>query len=346
VLPQAVGSVFDTHYHRAMVAGTPVHFDAQVPLTGGWVEVHASPSAEGLAVLLHDITARKQAEDALRHAYTVLEQRVQERTVDLHTADEALRHAITERQHAEATQRRLEHETRRDEHFALLGRLAAGVSHEIRNPLGAIVLYVDLLEEELHAPSPNSPEEMRQALTEIKTQLARLDDLLQDYLSLTRVATIERTPQDLGVAVQAWIQEWQDRIAARGVMLQLTGLADLGHVVFHASTLRRVVLNMVQNALDAMPQGGTLTLAGQRTATQVQLHVQDTGGGISAEQLDHIFEPLYTTKPEGTGLGLYIVREIMAAHAGHVTVESMPGQGTTFTLTLPQVVDATPAGAP
>jgi signal transduction histidine kinase len=328
-----------------MTAGTPVHFEAQAPLTGRWVEVHAYPSAEGLAAFLHDITERKQAEEALRHAYTGLERRVQERTADLQTTDEALRHAITERQHAEAEQHRLEQETRRAEHFALLGRLAAAVSHEIRNPLGAIVLHVDLLDEELRAPSSNSPEEMRQALTEIKTQLARLDNLLQDYLSLARVATSERTPQDLGTAVQAWTQEWQDRIAAHGVRLQLVGLTDLGHAVFHANTLRRVVLNLVQNAVDAMPQGGTLTLEGQRTATQVQLHVRDTGSGIPAEQLAHIFEPLYTTKPEGTGLGLYIVQEIMAAHAGHVTVESAIGQGTTFTLTLPQAVDATPTGA-
>jgi PAS domain S-box-containing protein len=335
VLPQAVGSVFDTHYHHAMAAGTPVHFEAQVPLTGSWVEAHAYPSAEGLTVLLHDITARKQAEAALQHAYTALARRVQERTADLHLTDEALRHEIAER-------RRLEHETRRAEHFALLGRLAASVSHEIRNPLSAIVLHVDLLEEELCAPSPQSPEEMRHALSEIKTQLARLDELLQDYLSLARVATIECTPQDLGATVQGWAQEWHDRLAARGVRLQLTGLADLGQAVFHAGTLRRALLNLVQNALEAMPQGGILTLAGQRTATHVQLHVRDTGSGIAAEQFAHIFEPLYTTKPEGTGLGLYIVREIMAAHAGHVTVESTLGQGTTFTLTLPPAGDATP----
>jgi len=130
------------------------------------------------------------------------------------------------------------------------------------------------------------------------------------------------------------------------VRLQLVGLADLGPALFHANTFRRVVLNLVQNALDAMPQGGTLTLLGQRTATQVQLHVRDTGSGMAAEQLAHIFEPLYTTKPEGTGLGLYIAQEIMAAHGGHVTVESTSGPGTIFILTLPQAGDATPGGTP
>jgi signal transduction histidine kinase len=103
------------------------------------------------------------------------------------------------------------------------------------------------------------------------------------------------------------------------------------------------MLNLVQNALDAMPRGGILTLVGQRTATQVQLQVRDTGGGIVAEHLPKIFEPLYTTKPGGTGLGLYIVQEILAAHGGQVTVESVHGQGTTFTLTLPGIATAASA---
>ena len=108
-------------------------------------------------------------------------------------------------------------------------------------------------------------------------------------------------------------------------------MEHLGTVPFHASTLRRAILNLVQNALDAMPQGGTLTLKGEGTATQVQLQVRDTGSGIPAEQLPHIFEPLYTTTPEGTGLGLYLMQEIVAAHGWKVRVESVVGQGTTFT---------------
>jgi signal transduction histidine kinase len=103
----------------------------------------------------------------------------------------------------------------------------------------------------------------------------------------------------------------------------------------HASTLRRAALNLVQNALEAMPQGGTLTLTGARTADAVQLQIQDTGHGMPADTLPHIFEPLYTTKPGGTGLGLYLVQEILTAHRGHVTVASVEGQGTTVTLMLP-----------
>ena len=118
--------------------------------------------------------------------------------------------------------------------------------------------------------------------------------------------------------------------------LLLEGLERLGTVAFHESTLRRALLNLVQNALDAMPGGGTLCVAGRSTTAHVQFQVRDTGNGIPAEQLTQIFEPLYTTKPGGTGLGLYIVQQIVAAHGGQVTVDSVAGQGTTFTLTLPR----------
>ena len=139
--------------------------------------------------------------------------------------------------------------------------------------------------------------------------------------------------------MQTWAQEWLLLAIPQEVRLQLEGMEYLDTVPFHASTLRRAILNLVQNALDAMPQGGTLTLRGEGTATQVQLQVRDTGCGIPAEQLPHIFEPLYTTKPEGTGLGLYLMQEIVAAHGGKVMVESVVGQGTTFTLILPRAVE-------
>jgi signal transduction histidine kinase len=275
-----------------------------------------------------DITMRKEAEHILQQTQAVLEQRVAERTA-------ALEQAMAERQ-------RLEHEAQRAEHFAMLGRLAAGVSHEIRNPLGAVFLHFDLLQEVLREPSSESPEEIAETLAEIQTNLRRLDDLVQDYLSLVRVTQLECTPGEVGTAVQTWASEWQEHAAARAVTLRLEGLERLGTVAFHESTLRRVLLNLVQNALDAMPEGGTLSVAGRSTATHVQLQVRDTGIGIPAPQLAQIFEPLYTTKPGGTGLGLYIVQQIVAAHGGQVTVDSVEGQGTTFTLTLPRIPEGTP----
>jgi PAS domain S-box-containing protein len=297
----------DSAYRWHLVRAVPVRDEAGQVLQ--WV---------GMSIDVHEAQV---AQEMLQQARDALEQRVQERTAALHRE-------MLERQ-------RLEREAQRAEHFALLGRLAAGVSHEIRNPLGAIFLHVDLLEEELQETSPVSPEQLAESLHEIKTHLARLDDLVQDYLSLVRVPDIQREVQDLGAAVQSWAAEWEDLTAAHGVTMCLESVADMGMVAFHASTLRRALLNLVQNALDAMSQGGILTIAGHRTPTHLQLQVRDTGCGISTTELSRIFEPLYTTKPGGTGLGLHIVQEIVMAHEGDVTVESIHGHGTTFTLTLP-----------
>jgi PAS domain S-box-containing protein len=240
--------------------------------------------------------------------------------------------------------KRVEETLRRTEALALLGKLAAGVSHEIRNPLGAIVLHMDLLEEELHALVSECPAQIAEPLAEIKTQLTRLDNLVQDYLSLARIASLQREPTDIGTFVDNFLQEVASQVAERGVTLRREGPASLGLTALHTNTFRRVLLNLVQNALDAMPQGGTLTLRGWQTASHVHLGIRDTGTGIPADQLMRIFEPLYTTKLAGTGLGLYMAREIVAAHHGELRVMSEVGSGTTFTIALPLVSGA--PGAP
>jgi signal transduction histidine kinase len=221
------------------------------------------------------------------------------------------------------------------QHFALLGRLAAGVSHDLRNPLGAIFLHVDLLAEELSQPSAASATEITHALAEIKIQLARVDDLIQDYLSLVRVAAIQQAPEDLGRLVTQLAREMAPALAAHDITLRLEALEQLGMVALHAHTLQRALLNLVRNAIEAMPHGGTLTLRGRRQGATVHLDVADTGVGIPPEQTTQIFEPLQTTKPGGTGLGLYIVQEVVAAHGGQVAVQSVMGQGSTFTIALP-----------
>jgi PAS domain S-box-containing protein len=333
--PQAAAAV------AAAARGVPGHFEGGVrtrrSATLTWWDVLVTPirdrqgQPERLLAIARDITERKAATQVLQQAHDLLEQRVQERTAALHRE-------MAERQ-------RLEREAQRAQHFALLGQLAAGMSHEIRNPLGAVFLHVDVLAEELQAPAPDSPAAVAEALAEIKTHLARLDDLVQDYLTLVRVGAIEPTPQDVGAALQAWVGEWQGLASARGLTFQWDGLATLGAIPCHPSTLRRALLNVVQNAVEATPAGGTLTLTGLGTATHVQLAFRDTGNGIPTEQLARIFEPLYTTKPGGTGLGLYIVHEIVAAHAGQVTVESVAGQGTTVTVTLPRGAPTASSGA-
>ncbi len=137
-----------------------------------------------------------------------------------------LEHRMAELQRETAERQQLERAAQRTQHFALLGRLAAGLSHEIRNPLAALFLHMDVLEEELQQPTPESAE-VSQALAVMRTQLTRLEDLVQDYLTLVRTSQVERTPQDLSAALHAWVAEWQPLATSQGVLLRLEGLEDL-----------------------------------------------------------------------------------------------------------------------
>jgi PAS domain S-box-containing protein len=232
-------------------------------------------------------------------------------------------------------QRRVEQELRRTEQLALLGRLAAGVSHELRTPLNTVFLHVDLLDEELRQPTPEGQTLMRESVATLKHAVSRLNELVQDYLSLARLASLQREREDFGLFLTEYGHEIEGALRHQGITLRLDGLAHLGPVALHRNTFRRVLDNLLQNAVDAMSSGGTLTMRGRRMHTQIVLDICDTGEGISPEHQAQVFEPLYTTKPEGTGLGLYLVREIVAAHEGHIAMQSDVGSGTTITVTLP-----------
>lgn len=223
---------------------------------------------------------------------------------------------------------------RRDEHLQMLGRLASALSHEIRNPLNAIYLHADILEEELRQPTSNPGDQIIESLAEIKTEISRLDDLVQDYLSLARLSDLSREPADLGALVKALGLEMHEQLENRGIAFHLKDLDQLADVSLNRNAFRRAVLNLVHNAMDAMPHGGTLTLRGERTPTQVRLEVRDTGSGIPEDQLPLLFTPFHTTKPDGTGMGLYVVQQIVEAHEGEISVTSEPN-ATVFTITLP-----------
>jgi signal transduction histidine kinase len=151
-----------------------------------------------------------------------------------------------------------------------------------------------------------------------------MHDLVQDYLSLARLVHLRCEPVDLGTMLDTLALELQEKCDMQGITLHRQGL----------STLRRTVLNLLHNAIDAMPYGGMLTLRGDRTASEVRIEVRDTGHGISVEHLALLFTPFHTTKPEGTGLGLYVAQQIVTAHGGKIAVTSTLEQGTTFTITL------------
>jgi signal transduction histidine kinase len=222
-----------------------------------------------------------------------------------------------------------------DAHLAMLGRLASTLSHEIRNPLGALFVLTDVLAEELQQPAADHSTQVAQILADMRIALSRMDDLVQDYLSLARLAELRLEPKELGVIAETCAQEMHKQCACRGITLRLDGLSSLGQVNLHQNAFRRVLINLLQHAIDAMPQGGELLLCGRQAGSWVCLGVQDMGEGMSVDQLSQLFVPFHTTKADGTGLGLYVVREILAAHGGVITVTSTPGTGTICLVMLP-----------
>src|SRR5207249_4060924 len=146
-------------------------------------------------------------------------------------------------------------------------------------------------------PRADSHAQMAQSLTDMKTALACMNELVQDYLSLARLADLHREPVDLGTVVDIFALEIQQQLADHAITLHMAGLEGLGQVALHRNAFHRLLVNLVQNAIDAMPQGGTLTFRGWQEYTQVHLEVQDSGGGIAEDQLSQLFIPFHTTKP-------------------------------------------------
>src|SRR5262249_43165392 len=154
-----------------------------------------------------------------------------------------------------------------DEHLAMLGRLASTLSHEIRNPLGALFILIDVLEEELQQPMADHSAQVPQLLTDMKTMLSRMDGLVQDYLSLARLAELRLEPVDLGAVVETYAQEMHKQCSCCSINPRLDGLSSLGQVNLHQNAFRRVLINLMQNAIDAMPQGGELILCGRQAGS-------------------------------------------------------------------------------
>jgi signal transduction histidine kinase len=220
----------------------------------------------------------------------------------------------------------------------LLGCLASSLSHEIRNPLNAIFLHLDIVDEELHRPTPNDRTQVVQSLATIKGEVIRLHDLIQDYLFLARLSDLQLEPEDGRMFLEAVARDVRDQLAARGIFFQLEGLEGLGEVALHKSTLHRALVNVVQHAVEAMPRGGTLTLRGWRTPSHVHFAVHHTGDSLKAQAMPQTFSSSPTAALAAENLRLYVVQEIVAAHGGVLEASSASDEGTTFTMTLPSGV--------
>lgn len=218
----------------------------------------------------------------------------------------------------------------RAERLATAGELAAGAAHEIRNPLTSIRSAIQHLRGDFPDGSP------RAALIEdILSEVDRINGIVEALLSFARPAEAKFEPVDLPELVRHTVALIEAQARAQSVAVSFDFPPTLG-LQADPNLLKQVLLNVVMNALQAMPGGGELRFAAGATDSRVELWVQDTGPGIPAAERERIFDPFYTTKQDGTGLGLSVCYGIMQRHGGEIEVESEEGQGTKVRLRLPK----------
>ena len=230
--------------------------------------------------------------------------------------------------------RKKETQLRRAESLAALTTLAAGVAHEINNPLGSISIRIQLLEK-LLKPEKTDKAAMKKHLNVVKEEMDRLKHIVVDFLFAVRPMDIQlmsENPAQIVEEIADLIQPEADRM---GINVDVSIGDDLPRVLMDKRHIKQALLNLIQNAMAAMPDGGNLGIAVAATNDELTISVSDTGTGIPEDMLTKIFEPYFTTKKSGTGLGLTITFKIIKEHSGDISLESKEGKGSTFTIHLP-----------
>jgi signal transduction histidine kinase len=228
----------------------------------------------------------------------------------------------------------LETEVVQRQRLATLGNMAAGVSHEIRNPLNAVSMGLQRLQAEFRPTA--EPEEYERVLALVGGEVRRLNRLVEEFLALARPPVLKPEPVRVGDLLAETVALIEPEASRIGVRVERRVPEDLPLLTADRDRLKQVLFNLTRNALDAMPDGGTLRLEAAATPRAVTLAVTDSGPGIAPEARARLFEPYYTTKARGLGLGLAIARQIVEAHGGAIDVEAVQGGGSRFRVTLPR----------
>lgn len=309
VLPGTENTSLIDIYGQVALSGKPTRFEQSSPQLGRDYEIVAfSPAKNRFVTIFNDITDRKRAEQALMEHSAWLEEIVQERTHELREAQEQL--VIKEK-------------------LAVLGQLAAGVAHELRNPLGVISNAIYYLNTVLLEADDTS----REYLGIIAKEVEHSEKIISDLLDYSRVPVPLQKPTNLSqILNEALIRH----PAPKRVEIERLLPVDLPEVVVDERQIEQVLGNLLTNAYQAMPQGGVLEIHGEADGHQIRLSIQDTGTGISEKNMKKLFEPLFTTKPKGIGLGLAISKTLIEVNGGAIEVQSTENEGTTFTLTFPR----------
>lgn len=220
---------------------------------------------------------------------------------------------------------------RRSERLAALGQLSAGLAHELRNPLGTMRASAEIL-------AKNLPEENAMAAELagfISSEVDRVNSLVSRFLEFARPLELRRQPAELSEVIDRAIAQAERDAGARQVVFYRNYSPDVRRFAFDAELLERVVYNLLQNAAQASPSGGTVTVKTRETNGGCEMDVIDRGSGVDPKHMESIFNPFFTTKKDGVGLGLAIVSKIVDLHGGKIWVESEQGKGSVFRVLLP-----------
>ena len=219
------------------------------------------------------------------------------------------------------------------ERLATIGRMSALVAHEIRNPLSSIGLNAELLEDEISAKS----KEPRKILRSIAREVERLTEITDEYLKFARLPKPNLAPENLNELISGLLSFVKGEFSGASIEVKHQPDPQVALVRADEGQLRQAFLNLLRNSIESMPSGGILTVSTELSDGVVRVRIADTGEGIDNACLDRIFDPFFSTREGGTGLGLSLTQQIVAEHGGTIACESSPGQGTCFVVELPSM---------
>jgi two-component system, NtrC family, sensor histidine kinase HydH len=219
---------------------------------------------------------------------------------------------------------------------AQISQLAGGLAHEIRNPLSTLSLNLDLLSEDFQGAESPRDRRASQRINRLKHEVHRLHDILENFLRFARLQDLKLEPTNLNTVVEELCDFYEPQASTRGVVVRTHFAPDLPPVALDADVFKQAVLNLMLNAEHAMPEGGELILTTRRDGPWVLLDVTDTGAGMTDDVRAKIFDPFYSTRKGGSGLGLPTTRNIVEGHGGSIDVLSVPNKGSRFSIRLPE----------
>jgi len=231
--------------------------------------------------------------------------------------------------------RKLTEEKIESERITTLTMLAAGVAHELGNPLNSLTIHLQLLSRRLRKLDPKSANKLEELLEIAQGEIKRMDGIITQFLAAIRPTQPQFNRLHLNDLIQETLKVLKPELKQANVRVKLELRSDLPAMLLDGDQIKQAFYNLIRNACQSMPNGGVLTIGGTFNDFEVRLSFDDQGKGISAESMGNLFQPFYTTRKSGTGLGLLIVRRIIREHGGEIELESKVGEGTRINIYLP-----------